>query len=311
MIPSDLRCAKLLVYGAIFGCMEACLTIAAILTVKSPFLSPRDKREEAKTARAAFSTGDGDPLIDLNAYQQWTELVNARGMWKTQAWCNENFLSLKTLREISSNRSQLLSSLKDIGIVPVHYSPALKRWNQHNTNLMFLRALIAGSFNPQVANISFPDKKYMSSSSGTIEVDPEARAIKYFNQENGRVFVHPSSNLFDAQTFSGAASFVSYFTKMATSKVFIRDLTPFNAYSLLLFCGPITLDTLGRGVIVDGWLRLRGWARIGVLVSRLRMLLDEALARKLDNFNMADSDLAEEQVIDVVRRLIMLNGHDQ
>lgn len=311
MIPSDLRCAKLLIYGAIFGCMEACLTIAAILTVKSPFLSPRDKREEAKAARAAFSTGDGDPLIDLNAYQQWTELTNTKGMWKTQAWCNENFLSLKTLREISSNRAQLLSSLKDIGIVPLHYSPTSKRWNQHNSNFMLLRALIAGSFNPQVANISFPDKKYMSSVSGTIEVDPEARTIKYFNQENGRVFVHPSSNLFDAQNFSGAAAFVSYFTKMATSKVFIRDLTPFNAYSLLLFCGPITLDTLGRGVIVDGWLRLRGWARIGVLVSRLRTLLDEALARKLENFNATESGQAEEKVIDIVRRLIMLNGQDQ
>jgi HrpA-like RNA helicase len=36
MIPADLRCGKLMVYGTTFGCLEACLTIAAILTMKSP-----------------------------------------------------------------------------------------------------------------------------------------------------------------------------------------------------------------------------------------------------------------------------------
>ncbi|KAK2774181.1 hypothetical protein FQN52_004411 [Onygenales sp. PD_12] len=315
MIPTDLRCAKLMIYGAIFGCMESCLTIAAILTVKSPFISPRDKREEAKQARASFSTGDGDLLIDLAAYQQWSERVRQFGLWKTQSWCNDNFLVPKTLREISSNRSQLLSSLKDIGIIPVTYrspddSPPTNRWNTHNTNTQLLRALIAGAFNPQIANISFPDKKFAASMSGTIELDPDARTIKYFNQENGRVFVHPSSSLFGAQSFSGSAAYVSYFTKMATSKVFIRDLTPFNAYSLLLFSGPITLDTLGRGVLVDGWQRLRGWARIGVLASRLRMLLDEALAKRMDNPGV-DVDGGEDAVIEVVRRLVVFNGQDQ
>ena len=59
----------------------------------------------------------------------------------------------------------------------------------------------------------------------------------------------------------------------------------FNAYSLLLFCGSIDLDTAGRGLIVDGWLRLRGWARIGVLVSRLRMMLDEIIAMRIDQPN--------------------------
>ncbi|KAI5296441.1 hypothetical protein KEM52_002554 [Ascosphaera acerosa] len=319
MIPCDLRCAKLLVYGTIFGCLEACLTMAAILTVRSPFVSPRDKREEAKAARVAFSTGDGDLLIDLRAYQQWDDLVSSTGLWKSQQWCDHNFLSLKTLREISSNRAQLLSSLKECSIVPMNYPrSAGKSWNQHNDDTRLLRALIAGSFQPQVARISFPVRKFMSSVSGTIEVNPEARTIKFFNQTNGRVFVHPSSSLFEAQGFSGDAAFVSYFTKLATSKVFIRDLTPFNAYSLLLLCGPLALDTLGRGVVVDGWLRLRGWARIGVLASRLRMLLDQALAWELGGFAARSSDdasdaqaTAKNRIFAVVRQLVALNGQDQ
>ncbi|KAF3384416.1 putative ATP-dependent RNA helicase ucp12 [Penicillium rolfsii] len=312
MIPADLRCAKLMIYGSIFGCMESCLTIAAILTVKSPFVSPREKREEADAAKAAFSRpGDGDLLTDLSAYQSWSERARAHGYWQTQAWCGANFLSHQTLRDISSNRAQFVSSLKDTGVLPVDYNESALALNRNGGNKNLLRALIAGAFQPQIAQISFPDKKFASSVTGTVEVDPDARTIKYFNQDNGRVFIHPSSILFSAQGYPNAASYLAYFTKMATSKVFIRDLTPFNAYSLLLFCGSITLDTMGRGLIVDGWLRLRGWARIGVLVSRLRTMLDEALQARIDNPALGSSGGAGDKVIEAVKKLIELNGLDQ
>ena len=236
MIPADLRCAKLMIYGSIFGCMDACVSTAAILTVKSPFVQPREKRDEAGAAKAQFSMGDGDLLTDLSAYQQWSERVKAQGYWKTQSWCSTNFLSHQTLRDISSNRAQFLTSLKDAGILPVNYnldskdasrlsSASWAAWNRNSGNRKLLRALIAGAFQPQIAQISFPDKKFTSSMTGTVEIDPDARTIKYFNQENGRVFIHPSSTLFSAQNYSGSAAYLSYFTKMATSKVFIRDLT--------------------------------------------------------------------------------------
>lgn len=137
-------------------------------------------------------------------------------------WCSDNFLSYQTLNDISTNCSQYLSSLREIGFIAPRVLPSL---NRNNTNTALLRSLCAGAFNPQIARIDFPEKKFAQSVSGAVELDPEARTIKYFNQENGRVFVHPSSTLFDAQTFPGNAAYMSYFNKMATSKVFIRDLT--------------------------------------------------------------------------------------
>ncbi|OKL57819.1 hypothetical protein UA08_07006 [Talaromyces atroroseus] len=321
MIPADLRCAKLMVYGSIFSCVDACVTIAAILIARSPFVSPREKREEAAAARASFSRGgSGDLLTDLAAYQQWSERSRSAGYWQSNAWCSENFLSHQTLREISSNRAQLLTSLKDAGILPIDYKENnSNRWDRNTNNTALLQALIAGAFNPQIAQISFPDKKFAASMAGTIELDPDARTIKYFNRENGRVFIHPSSNLFTVQNYANAA-YVSYFSKMETSKVFIRELTPFNAYSLLLFAGPIDLDTMGRGLIVDGWLHLRGWARIGVLVSRLRMMLDDVLAARIDNPGSSSptssaegvqEESHESKVIGLVTKLVELNGLDQ
>ena len=68
------------------------------------------------------------------------------------------------------------------------------------------------------------------------------------------------------------------------------------------------MDTLGRGLVVDGWLRIRGWARIGVLVSRLRSMLDDALARKIEN---PAEDISGDEVVVVVRRLVEKDGLDQ
>jgi ATP-dependent RNA helicase DHX57 len=62
---------------------------------------------------------------------------------------------------------------------------------------------------------------------------------------------------------------------------------------------------MGRGITVDGWLRLRGWGRIGILVARLRAMLDHVLQMKLDE---PDMDLRGNEVVDCVRRLVEGNG---
>jgi ATP-dependent RNA helicase DHX57 len=325
MIPADLRCGKLMVYGAMFGCLDACVSIAAILTVKSPFVSPQEKRDESKAARAKFARNQGDLVGDLRAFEQWDEMMSNRYTFplppssheltnpstrqsEIRTWCTTNFLNYQTLSDIASNRTQYLTSLRDLSFIPPTSFPSFASLNKNSHNDALLRSLIAGAFNPQLARIDFPDKKFAPSISGAVELDPEAKTIKYFNQENGRVFIHPSSTVFDAQGFPGNSVYMSYFNKMATSKVFIRDLTPFNAYTALLFSGPIALDTMGRGLVVDGWLRLRGWARIGVLVSRLRGMLDDVLQRKIDD---PSTEVAGDEIVDCVVGLVELDGLDQ
>jgi ATP-dependent RNA helicase DHX57 len=53
---------------------------------------------------------------------------------------------------------------------------------------------------------------------------------------------------------------------------------------------------------------MRGWARIGVLVSQLRSILDDILAKKIDEPEM---DLCENEVVAAVMRLVELDGMDQ
>ncbi|ROT40849.1 pre-mRNA-splicing factor ATP-dependent RNA helicase PRP43 [Sodiomyces alkalinus F11] len=323
MIPADLRCGKLMVYGAIFGCLDDSVTVSAILSTKSPFVSPPDKRDLAKEARMRFDQGDGDLLTDLAAYKEWAAMrADGAAPRSLRAFCDDNFLSFLTLSDIAATRTQYYAALGEIGIVSPREAGASadrRRQHQHQhqhqhqqdgaayATRTMLRALTASAFSPQIARIQFPEKKFVNSVSGAVELDPEARMIKYFTQEQGRVFVHPSSTVFDSQGFSGNAAFMSYFSMISTSKTFIRDLTPFNAYTLLLFSGAIELDTMGRGLVVDGWLRLRGWARLGVLVSRLRGMVDDVIRLKVENPGL---DLRDNKVIRTVARLIELDGLD-
>lgn len=317
MVPADLRCSKLLVYGTIFGCLEPCLTIAAGLTVRSPFVTPQGKRDESKTIKATFGKGYGDLIADLRAYEQYTGLRQRLSYRELRAWREDNFLSANTLNDITSNRSQYLSSLKETGLVPLTYNSSTSSsspLNNQAENTSLITALIAASFYPQSARIQFPEKKYTATSTGAIEQDPEARTIKYFvpssvqGERDERVFMHPASTLFDAQGFPGNARFMSYFEKVATSKVFIRNVTPYNAYAALMFCGDITLDTLGRGLVLDQGIRLRGWARIGALVNRLRILLDGVLERKVEE---PEWNVDGNEVVAAVRRLVEWDGLDR
>lgn len=64
---------------------------------------------------------------------------------------------------------------------------------------------------------------------------------------------------------------------------------------------------MGRGLIVDGWLRLRGWARLGVLVSRLRGIVDDVIRLKVENPGL---DLRDNEAIRTVAKLIEFDGLD-
>ncbi|KAF2665232.1 P-loop containing nucleoside triphosphate hydrolase protein [Microthyrium microscopicum] len=318
MIPADLKCAKLLVLGCTFQCVDACLTISALLGGRSPFFNTLDKREEVKKIRYDFAPGLGDLISDLRAYEAWQENRRQLSHRDLRAWCGENFLNPQTLRDVESNRAQFVSALQDMGFLPWKYSQSSannNEFNAQNTNTPLIRALIAASLHPNIASISFPATKFAASHTGALALDPEARTIKYFAADSSRVFIHPSSTTFEAKGWSSDSKFLAFWERFASgegdrSKPYARGVTPVNVLSVLLFGGPLAVDTLGRGVVVDGWINVRGWARIFVLVGRMRKLLDGVLERRVDA-PQGPLEAHEVKILDVVRRLVEKDGLDR
>jgi hypothetical protein len=299
-----------------------------------------DKRDEVKQVRFEFAPGQGDLLSDLRAFETWR--CNQRQMSERdlRAWCQERFLSIQTLREVESNRAQLASSLKEQGFLPLDYAPRTSPattaapsspLNAHGDNNALLRALLCAAMHPQIQRVAFPATRFAASHTGSVALDPEARAIKYFDAAGARGFVHPGSACFDApRGWASDVRFLAVWERVRVGgqgggaagaaaqqqqlqdrgRTYLRGVTPCNTFSVLMFAGPLAVDTMGRGMLVDGWIRVRGWARIGVLVARLRGLLDRVLERKVDE-PMRVLSPSELRVLDLVRRLVERDGMDR
>lgn len=288
----------MLLLGSIFRCLEPVLTIAAIMSLKSPFTSPMDKREEARQCRERFSLGKSDWLTDMKAFEKWQQIREGKGMREARQFCEENFLSLPTLLEIQSLRRQYADALAEIGF---YNRQSNEHFNVNSDNFNLIKSIIFGGLNPNVAKIKMPDTKYDKVLAGTVEREKDAREIKYYVKDEGntkhgcvyvqvlnkkvlgRVFLHPSSILFNNNSYNSL--FLTYFSRMTTSKTFIRDGTEVPAYAILFFGGKVDVDHFGRGLQVgqDGWIKLRAWARIGVLVNQLKRLLLAELDIKIQD----------------------------
>lgn len=117
-LPLDVFLGKLILYGVIFKCLDMAITVAAILSSKSPFSAPFGQRTQADNARMAFRRGDSDLLTIYNAYLAWKRVCQSTGGGgKEFQFCRKNFLSQQTLANIEDLKGQLLTSLADSGFL--------------------------------------------------------------------------------------------------------------------------------------------------------------------------------------------------
>ncbi|CED84855.1 atp-dependent rna helicase a [Phaffia rhodozyma] len=299
-IPVDLRLAKMLVLAAIFKCLDPIVTIAAILSSKPLFLSPMDKRDQAQKARAQFVTANSDLLTDAKAY---TACADIKGFSGQRLFCEENFLSMTSVRDITTAKSDFIGALQDIGFVPPGSSrTSFPHLNTNSCNENLVKSIVLGGLYPRLAKVSMPKAKFEQLQSGTLQKEHLAKEVKFFDQQE-RVFLHPGSVLFgEAKIPSG---FLAYWAKNQTTKVFLRDATEVPLYGLLLFGGKVTVNHFSSMLMLgNGWVKLKAWTRIGVLVNQLRRLLDASLDAQFDDPTASTSD----EIIQAMLALLVKDG---
>lgn len=117
-LPLDVFLGKLILLGTVFKCLDMAITVAAILSSKSPFSAPFGQRPQADKARASFGRADSDLLTIYNAYLAWKRVCEAGpGVGKEFQFCRKNFLSQQTLANIEDLKGQLIASLADSGFL--------------------------------------------------------------------------------------------------------------------------------------------------------------------------------------------------
>lgn len=211
----DPKHGKLLIYSIIFGCTDFGILTASVMSVGTPFTKSLDSREDIK--KILSKTKElGDLLSTVLVVDQYLKLKTSS---EKRQFMNNNFLSFTKINEIKSAKSQYLSILEDIGFLPLKYQEGQSHLNRNGSNFNVIKSILTGAFYPQVARAQLPDKRYLNTSSGAVQVDPEAKLTKYWirNEEYvssldkvedstsdplpaTRAFIHPSSILFDTSS---------------------------------------------------------------------------------------------------------------
>ncbi|KAJ3922223.1 P-loop containing nucleoside triphosphate hydrolase protein [Lentinula edodes] len=329
MLPIDIRLAKMLILGTIFRCLGPMLTIAACLSSKPLFVSPMDKREDAAQcaqaflyicsplnptkfrARAQFSKGNSDLLTDMNAFNECLRLTSGgKSQSAVRQFCEKNFISQSTLREISTLRRDYLGPLVAIGFVPFDSTPSSPGLNVNSSEENLLKALILGGLWPRVARVHLPKSaiKFDKVQGGTVQRENTAKEFKIFDIQEGRVFLHPSSVLFGHASWK--SPFIAYFQKSLTTKIFLRDVTEVPIWSILLFGGPISINHVSGGLTVsttDSTVKIRAWPRIGILVNHIRHLLEAKLRKCIEDGTMLNEGY-DEPTIGAILMLLKNDG---
>jgi len=149
-LPVDPRVGKMILFGAIFSCLDPVLTVASVLGFKDPFVFPLGKQKEAEQARIRFA-GDtrSDHIALLNAFQGW-EKASLQGSERDYCWTN--FLSANTMKMIKDMKKQFSGLLYEIGFLD-STNPTAFSANYNSENLKLVKAILCAGLYPNVAKL--------------------------------------------------------------------------------------------------------------------------------------------------------------
>ena len=289
-LPVDARVGKMLIYGALFGCIDSALTIAASMSARNPFMSPFDKRDEADAARKEFATAESDHLTTLQAFNEWKDIRRTKGEKATQSFLRESFLSRMTLFQMEDLRRQFAENLKDIGFLPKSFRLAggaggrgrygdrdqqsqpvkSNATNSNEDNVHLIKAILCAGLYP---NVIIAPKQLVAGPS------TKAAGACPFQSLKGDVHLHPSTISFSENRLD--SRYCVYHEMIKTTKTYVRDCTPVSEFALLLFGGILKVYHTHSVVTVDEWLKFRIAAKPATLVKHLRAQMESMLLKKI------------------------------
>uniref|UniRef100_A0A671KVW9 RNA helicase n=1 Tax=Sinocyclocheilus anshuiensis TaxID=1608454 RepID=A0A671KVW9_9TELE len=117
-LPVDVVIGKMLVLGSVFKLVEPVLTVAAALSVQSPFLRSAQHNPDCFTTRQPLNSNQGDPFTLMNTFNAWVQVKADRGSG-SRKWCRRRGLEEQRLYEMVNLRRQFKELLRTHGLLEV------------------------------------------------------------------------------------------------------------------------------------------------------------------------------------------------
>ncbi|KAG0498155.1 hypothetical protein HPP92_002846 [Vanilla planifolia] len=111
-IPLDPMISKMILAADTLECSEEILTIAAILSVQSIWVSVRGSHKGLDEAKLRFAAAEGDHITYLNVYKAFLQ------SGKSSQWCYRNYINYHAMKKVIDTREQLSRLVRRLGIIP-------------------------------------------------------------------------------------------------------------------------------------------------------------------------------------------------
>ncbi|XP_037372755.1 probable ATP-dependent RNA helicase DHX34 [Talpa occidentalis] len=115
-LPVDVVIGKMLILGSMFHLAEPVLTIAAALSVQSPFTRSAQSSPECAAARRPLESDQGDPFTLFNVFNTWVQVKSERSR-NSRKWCRRRGIEEHRLYEMANLRRQFKELLEDHGLL--------------------------------------------------------------------------------------------------------------------------------------------------------------------------------------------------
>ncbi|XP_032025228.1 probable ATP-dependent RNA helicase DHX34 isoform X2 [Hylobates moloch] len=115
-LPVDVVIGKMLILGSMFSLVEPVLTIAAALSVQSPFTRSAQSSPECAAARRPLESDQGDPFTLFNIFNAWVQVKSERSR-NSRKWCRRRGIEEHRLYEMANLRRQFKELLEDHGLL--------------------------------------------------------------------------------------------------------------------------------------------------------------------------------------------------
>ncbi|NXH23113.1 DHX29 helicase, partial [Bucco capensis] len=114
-LPVNVKIGKMLIFGAIFGCLDPVATLAAVMTEKSPFTIPIGRKDEADLAKSSLAMAVSDHITIYNAYLGWKSARREGGYRAEMTYCRRNFLNRTSLLTLEDVKQELIRVVRAAG----------------------------------------------------------------------------------------------------------------------------------------------------------------------------------------------------
>ncbi|XP_011027723.1 PREDICTED: probable ATP-dependent RNA helicase DHX35 [Populus euphratica] len=186
-IPLDPMISKMILSSNQLGCSDEIISIAAILSIQSIWVSGRGVQKELDEAKLRFAAAEGDHVTFLNVYKGFLQ------SGKSSQWCHKNYMNYQAMKKVIEIREQLRRTALRLGIV-------LK--SCEGDILAVRKAVTAGFF----ANASRLEAFSHNGMYKTVRGSQE-------------VYIHPSSVLFRVNP-----KWVIYHSLVSTDRQYMRNV---------------------------------------------------------------------------------------